>query len=123
MVSTTPRPLYRRERPGPIVQEVGWATRPVWTCAKTLAPTGIRPPHRPARRQSLYRLSYPAHGWKWNRVYYTVEQLGFAMQKSKDHHRTGHDGPEGGRGERHVTSALPPRTTLGTNCTGGWVGP
>jgi hypothetical protein len=30
----------------------------VWTCAKNLAPTGIRFPDRPARSQSLYRLSY-----------------------------------------------------------------
>jgi hypothetical protein len=27
--------------PLPIVQEVGWAPGPVWTCAKNLAPTGI----------------------------------------------------------------------------------
>jgi hypothetical protein len=26
----------------PIVQEAGWASGPVWTCAKNLAPTGIR---------------------------------------------------------------------------------
>jgi hypothetical protein len=39
MVSTTPRPLYPRERP--IVQEAGWAPGSVWTCAKNLAPTGI----------------------------------------------------------------------------------
>jgi hypothetical protein len=31
----------------------------VWTCAKNLAPTGIQSPDRPARSQSLYRLSYP----------------------------------------------------------------
>jgi hypothetical protein len=43
----------------PIVQEAGWAPGPVWTCAKNLAPTGIRSPDRPARSQSLYRLSYP----------------------------------------------------------------
>ena len=29
-------------------------------CGKS-HPTGIRSPYRPARRQSLYRLSYPAH--------------------------------------------------------------
>jgi hypothetical protein len=34
---------------------------PVWTCAKNLAPNGIRSPDRPARSQSLYRLNYPAH--------------------------------------------------------------
>jgi hypothetical protein len=47
--------------PVPTVQEAGWAPGPVWTCAKKLAPTGIRSPDRPARSQSLYRLSYPAH--------------------------------------------------------------
>jgi hypothetical protein len=30
--------------------------------AENLAPTGIRSPDRPARSQSLYRLSYPTHG-------------------------------------------------------------
>jgi hypothetical protein len=45
--------------PVTIVQEAGWAPGPVWTCAKNLAPTGIRSPDRPARSQSLYRLSYP----------------------------------------------------------------
>ena len=30
-------------------------------CGKSI-PTGIRSPDRPARRQSLYRLRYPAHG-------------------------------------------------------------
>ena len=37
----------------PIVQEAGWAPRPVWTGAKNLALTGIRSPDRPARSQSL----------------------------------------------------------------------
>jgi hypothetical protein len=47
------------KNPVPIVQEAGWAPGPVWTCAKNLAPTGIRSPNRPALSQSLYRLSYP----------------------------------------------------------------
>jgi hypothetical protein len=55
VVSTTPWPLYPRERPG-----THWASGPTWTCAKNLAPTGIRSPDRPARSHSLYRLSYPA---------------------------------------------------------------
>ena len=46
-VSVTPRPL---STPGkdtvPIVQEVGWATGPVWTGAENLASTGIRSPAR-----------------------------------------------------------------------------
>ena len=46
--------------PVPIVQEAGWAPGPVWTCGKS-RPTAIRSPDRPARSQSLYRLSYPAH--------------------------------------------------------------
>jgi hypothetical protein len=61
-VSVTPRPLFTPGKdPVPIVQEAGWAPRPVWTGAKNLAPTGIRSPDRPARNQSLYRLRYPAH--------------------------------------------------------------
>jgi hypothetical protein len=31
----------------------------VWTVAENLAPTGIRSPDRPARSESLYRVSYP----------------------------------------------------------------
>ena len=61
-VSVTPRPLFT---PGKdqvqIVHEAGWAPGPVWTGAENLAPTGIRSSDRPARSQSLYRLSYPAH--------------------------------------------------------------
>ena len=46
--------------PVPIVQEAGWAPGPVWMGAENLAPTGIRSPDRPARSESLYRLSYPS---------------------------------------------------------------
>jgi len=61
-VSFTPRPPFTPGKdPVPIVQEAGWAPGPVWTGAENLAPTGIRSPDRPARSQSLYRLSYPAH--------------------------------------------------------------
>ena len=49
------------EDPVRIVQEVGWVAGPVWTGAENLANTGIRSPDRPARSQSLYRLSYPVH--------------------------------------------------------------
>jgi hypothetical protein len=41
-----------------IVQEAGGAPGPVWTGAENLAPTGIRSADRPARSESLYRLSY-----------------------------------------------------------------
>jgi len=39
------------------VQEAGWTPGSVWTGAENLAATGIRSPDRPARSQSLYRLS------------------------------------------------------------------
>jgi hypothetical protein len=57
---STPRPcrFTPRKDPVPIVQEAGWASGPVWTGAENVTPTGIRSPDRPARRESLYRLSY-----------------------------------------------------------------
>ena len=65
MVRITPRPLFTpRKDPVPIVQEAGWAPGLVWTGAENTAPTGIRYPDRPARSQSLYRLSYPARHFK-----------------------------------------------------------
>ena len=60
VVKATPRPLYPRERdPVAIVQEAGWASGPVWTGRKTLAPSRVRTPDRPALSESLYRLRYP----------------------------------------------------------------
>ena len=46
--------------PVPILQEVEWATGPVWTGGKS-RPHRDSIPDRSARSQSLYRLSYPAH--------------------------------------------------------------
>ena len=61
-VSSTLRPLFTaRKDPVTIVQEAESAPGPVWTGAENLASTGIRFPYRPARSQSLYRLSYRAH--------------------------------------------------------------
>jgi len=58
-ISVTPRPLFTPGKdPVPIVQEAGWTPWPIWTGAENLAPTGIRSQDRPARSQSLYRLSY-----------------------------------------------------------------
>ena len=55
----TPAALPPGKDPVPIVQEAGWAPGPVWTGAENLAPpTGIRFPDRPARSESLYRLSF-----------------------------------------------------------------
>jgi hypothetical protein len=57
-----PWPLFTAGKdPVPIVQETGWGPEPVWTGAENIAPAGIQSPDRPARGQSLYQLSYPAH--------------------------------------------------------------
>jgi len=61
VVSITPRPHFTpRKDPVPILQEAGWAPRPVWTEGKS-RPHRHSIPDRPVRSQSLYRLSYPAH--------------------------------------------------------------
>jgi len=61
VVSSTPRPHFT---PGkdtvPILQEAGWAPGPVWTDGKYRHHRDLIP-DRPARSQSPYRLSYPAH--------------------------------------------------------------
>ena len=59
--------------PVPIVQEAGWAPGPVWTGAENLAPTGFRSPDRPARSESLHRLSYP--GPALNLTYLPSQQI------------------------------------------------
>ena len=61
VVSSTPRPHFTPGKdPIPILQEAGWAPRPVWTGGKS-RPHRDSIPDRPARSQLLYRLSYPAH--------------------------------------------------------------
>ena len=61
VVSSTPRPHFTPgKHPVPIVQEAGWALEPVWTGGKT-HPHRDSIPDRPARSQSLYRLSYRVH--------------------------------------------------------------
>jgi hypothetical protein len=81
-VSVTPRPLFTPgKNPLPIVQEAGWAPGPIWTGAENLASTGIRSPDPPARSQSLYRLSYPAHSkqiqYWWLSKRSDTEYMGF----------------------------------------------
>ena len=49
-----------KKDPIPILQESGWAPGLVWTGGKS-RPHRDSIPDRPARSQSLYRLSYPAH--------------------------------------------------------------
>ena len=65
VVSSTPRPHFTAGKdPVPIVQEAGWAPGPVWKGGKS-RPHGDSIPDRPARSQSLYRLSYPAYSFKF----------------------------------------------------------
>ena len=40
--------------------------------AENLVPTEIRSPDRPARSQSLYRLSYPAHNYRCYKINYAI---------------------------------------------------
>jgi hypothetical protein len=56
----TLRPLYPRECETRYRFAVGWVGPTAGLdCAESLAPTGIRSPYRPARSESLYRLTYP----------------------------------------------------------------
>ena len=58
VVSSTPRPHFTLAKdPVPILQEVGWASGPVWTGGKSRSHRESIP-DRPARSQSLYRLNY-----------------------------------------------------------------
>ena len=67
VVSSTPRLHFTPEKdPAPILQETGWAPGPVWTGGKS-CPHRHSIPDRPARSQSLYRLSYPAHKNKYTK--------------------------------------------------------
>jgi hypothetical protein len=43
----------------PLYMRLGRPTGSVWTGAESFVPTGIRSRDRPARSESLYRLSYP----------------------------------------------------------------
>ena len=61
VVSSTPRPRFTPGKdPVPILQEAGWAPGPVWMGGKS-RPHRDSMPDGPARSESLYRPSYPAH--------------------------------------------------------------
>ena len=61
VVSVTPRPHFTPGKdPVPILQDAEWAPGPVCTVGKSRPHRDSIPDH-PARSQSLYRLSYPAH--------------------------------------------------------------
>ena len=59
--SSTPRSHFTPGKDAVLfLQEAGWASGPVWKGGKS-RPHRDSIPERPARSQSLYRLSYPAH--------------------------------------------------------------
>ena len=61
VVSSKPWPHFTPGKdPVPILQEAGWASGPVWTGGKS-RPHRDSIPDRPARSQSLYRLSFSVH--------------------------------------------------------------
>jgi len=61
VVSSTPWPYFTPGKdPVSVLQEAGWAPGPVWTGGKS-RPHRDSIPDSPARSQSLYRHSYPAH--------------------------------------------------------------
>ena len=71
VVGSMPRPHFTPGNdPVPIVQEAGWAPGSVWTGGKSRSHRDSIP-DRPARSQSLYRLSYPAHVHLW----YTCQNI------------------------------------------------
>ena len=77
VVSSTPRPhLTPGKDPVPILQQTGWASGPVWTGGKS-RPHRDSIPDRPASSQSIYRLSYLAHGvllyFGWNKEQLTLK--------------------------------------------------
>ena len=65
VISRTPRPHFTPgKEPVPILKEARWAPGPVWTGGKSRR-NWDSIPDRPARSQSLYRLSCPAHQSIW----------------------------------------------------------
>ena len=61
------RSLSPGKKTVPILQEAGWAPGPVWTGEKSRSYRDWMP-DRPARSQSLYRLSYPAAAFVHNGI-------------------------------------------------------
>ena len=77
VVSTTPRPLYPRERPGTHCTG-GWVGHKAGLdgCGKSRPLTGIRSPDRLARSESLYRL-----GCRRQYMLYNQEIFGRTVNK------------------------------------------
>jgi len=68
------RTLLPGKDPVPILQKAGWAPGPVWTNGESRSHRDSIP-DRPARSQSLYRLSYPGHSIQYSNMLYRVCSL------------------------------------------------
>jgi hypothetical protein len=55
----SPAALPPERDPVPVVQEAGRAPGPIWTGVENLASTGVQPPNRQARAESLHPLRCP----------------------------------------------------------------
>jgi hypothetical protein len=64
---STPRPgrITLTNDPVPLYRRLGGFPGPARSSAENITPTGFDPPDRPARRESLYRLSYPGPFCMW----------------------------------------------------------
>ena len=69
LVNSRPGHLTLGKDPVPIIWEAGFPRAGLNGCGN-LAPTGIQTPHRPARSESLYRLSYRGPYYFYGYRYY-----------------------------------------------------
>ena len=89
VVSSTPRPHFSPGKdPVPIVQEAGWAPGPVFTGGKS-RPHRDSIPDRPARSQSLYRLSYRARTHTHTHTYIYMYCIFFLQIITKPYRKQG----------------------------------
>jgi len=110
-VSSTPRPHFTPGKdPVLILQETGWAPGPVWAGGKS-GPNRDSIPDRPARSDSLYRLSYRAHS---QRIYpcKLQRQIRLGSLGNNKWHRHYLASNIWGRGRRWAKSTIDIRTLI-----------
>ena len=65
-----------------MVHEAGWNPRQDWTGTDNFALTRFRSQHRPLRRDSLYRLSYPGPLTGYYGLLYLLELLPYEQSNT-----------------------------------------